>query len=233
MPSQSSHRLVTLGRLVLATAHAEPAGISESSAKLLAILAYLASVPGRRASRDQLVDLFFADSQPGNGRNALRQALHKLREALGAELIGSGRNHDIVLGPGLSTDRDDFYAALDQGDLCAALDFYGGRSPPASFPLEAPASSTGPIRSATASTPSSPTRPKRWAATPCGAVKRAPQCSSPPGCWPTTPSMNAPGASASNRNDSAPARYTSRRASMSCGSAAPPKDGSSLPAPGN
>ncbi len=126
MPSHSRLHLLTLGRLALVSPDAGPAGISESSAKLLAILAYLASVPGRRASRDQMVDLFFSDSAHGNARNALRQALHKLREALGTELIASGQNHDIVLGPALTTDRDDFYAALDRGDLQAALDFYGG-----------------------------------------------------------------------------------------------------------
>lgn len=117
--------LHTLGRLALVADHGDPP-ISPNSTKLLAILAYLAAAPGRRATRDQLIDLFFADSVGDKARNALRQTIHKLRESLGHALISSGSASEVVLSPELTTDRDAFRAAIDAGDLETALAAYGG-----------------------------------------------------------------------------------------------------------
>ncbi len=125
-PSRTGPHLVTLGRLTLSGADEGATAISESSTKLLAILAYLACVPGRRASRDQLIDLFFADSPPEKARNSLRQTIFKLRDALGPAGVVSGSGHDLALQADLTTDRDAFCAALDQGDLAGAIDRYGG-----------------------------------------------------------------------------------------------------------
>jgi DNA-binding SARP family transcriptional activator len=118
-------RLITLGRLALVTDHGDPP-ISPDSTKLLAILAYLAAAPGRRATREQLIDLFFADSPAEKARNALRQTLHKLREALGESLISAGSGGEVVLSPDLMTDRDSFRAAIDAGNLEGALSVYAG-----------------------------------------------------------------------------------------------------------
>jgi DNA-binding SARP family transcriptional activator len=122
----SAPHLLTLGRLALITGDDRPGGISAASTKLLAILAYLSCAPGRRATRDQLVDLFFADSPPDKARNALRQAIHKLREALGGDIVASGPTHDVTLCTDLTTDREQFDEALDAGDLAAALGLYHG-----------------------------------------------------------------------------------------------------------
>lgn len=100
--------------------------ISPESGKLLAILAYLATIPGRRATRERLADFFWADSTGAKARNALRQALYKLRTVLGDELCTSSGTSDIVLSVAVTTDREAFLAALDTGDLDGALLRYTG-----------------------------------------------------------------------------------------------------------
>ena len=67
-PLDPSLRLVTLGRAVLLgpdNAVVLPTG------KPLALLTYLRSSPGCLATRDQLVDLLWADTDPDLGRQAL------------------------------------------------------------------------------------------------------------------------------------------------------------------
>jgi DNA-binding SARP family transcriptional activator len=122
--STASPQLVTLGRLALLDATGQPL-LSADSAKLLALLAYLAARPGRRATRDHLIDLFWADSPVDKARNSLRQALHKLRAVLGEALVTEPAG-DIVLRPSITTDRDRFIVALDAGDTDTALAIYAG-----------------------------------------------------------------------------------------------------------
>jgi DNA-binding SARP family transcriptional activator len=117
--------LLTLGHAALVDSEGT-ALVSTESAKLLALLTYLAATPGRHATRDHLIDLFWADSPSDKARNSLRQSLHKLRELLGDDAFHGSGSDDVVLQAALTTDRDSFLAALDAGDLETALACYGG-----------------------------------------------------------------------------------------------------------
>lgn len=120
-----SRHLVTLGQLALVGPDGN-ALLPADSAKLLAVLAYLAVRPGRRATRDHLIDLFWADSTIDKARSSLRQALYKLRGAVGDALSTDSGSDDVVLGGGITTDRDSFISALNSGDLNGALARYAG-----------------------------------------------------------------------------------------------------------
>src|SRR5689334_960152 len=58
--------------------------------KPLAMLAFLA-VRGQ-ARRDELVDLLWGEVNETNARNAFRQALHRLRSALGEDILPMDRD---------------------------------------------------------------------------------------------------------------------------------------------
>src|SRR4051812_18337481 len=93
--------------------------------KPLGLLLYLA-VRGE-VRREELVDLLWGDAVEANARNAFRQALHRLRTALGDELIPA--ELDLVRlapSPSLSIDRQDLISALDRQDVAAAMELYRG-----------------------------------------------------------------------------------------------------------
>lgn len=93
--------------------------------KPLALLAYLAV--RREARRDELVDLLWGEVSEANARNAFRQALHRLRTALGEQIIPMDRDRvELAAGAGLAADRDAFLAALESGNVAAAIDVYRG-----------------------------------------------------------------------------------------------------------
>lgn len=116
--------LVTLGHLALQDAEGHDV-LPPDVAKPLALLAFLVAAPGRRCSRERLVDLFWGDSALEQGRSSLRQVLYRLREALGDAAIRS-EGTELQLCAGLTTDRDSFLSALDRGDLDTALAHYRG-----------------------------------------------------------------------------------------------------------
>ncbi len=96
--------------------------------KRTAILVYLAvAAPGGFHRRDSLLALFWPEQDAPHARNALRQALHRLRHALGdAVLIARG---DEEVGLEATQCRCDVWAfegALDAGHLERAVGLYGG-----------------------------------------------------------------------------------------------------------
>ncbi|MES2306798.1 MAG: AAA family ATPase [Gemmatimonadota bacterium] len=124
MPAVPPFQLITLGRLALLD-HEGRDLLPRDVAKPLALLAYLAAAPGRRCSRERLVDLFWGDSALEQGRASLRQVVYRLREVLGdAALANDGT--DLRLTQELHTDRDSFLCALEQGQLEPALALYQG-----------------------------------------------------------------------------------------------------------
>jgi DNA-binding SARP family transcriptional activator len=93
--------------------------------KPVALLAYLALAPRRRATRDQLLALLWSDADPERARSTLRQTLWALRQRLGdGALVTDG--DDVVLAQPLATDCDRFLAAVAQGALTDAWARYGG-----------------------------------------------------------------------------------------------------------
>jgi Tol biopolymer transport system component/DNA-binding SARP family transcriptional activator len=93
--------------------------------KPLALLVYLAV--RREARREELVDLLWGEVAESNARNAFRQALHRLRTALGEDLVPPDRERVGLTESGaIWIDRDAFLQALDRNDVPAAVEHYRG-----------------------------------------------------------------------------------------------------------
>ena len=94
----------------------------------MALLVYLA-VESRRGpvSRDRLLGLFWPESEEARARNTLSQALHHLRQALGAEVLESHGASAVSVRPEtLWCDATAFLDALERGEVELALDLYRG-----------------------------------------------------------------------------------------------------------
>lgn len=118
--------LITLGsaRLVAAGEGASQPVILRTG-KPLALLIYLALSPQRTASRDHLVNLFWADVEAERGFRTLRQTIFHLRHILGDDSIANiGR--DLRLTIDLASDRDEFLAAVTAGNHAKAVSLYTG-----------------------------------------------------------------------------------------------------------
>jgi DNA-binding SARP family transcriptional activator/TolB-like protein len=94
----------------------------------VALLVYLAlTQPRGFHRRDTLLALFWPEYDEQRARNALSQAVHFLRRALGAEVIVSGADDQLRVDPELVwCDVLAFDAALDAGQTSDALEFYRG-----------------------------------------------------------------------------------------------------------
>ena len=93
--------------------------------KPLALLAYLAVRGPLR--REELIALLWGEMPEDKARNAFRQALHRLRNAMGGELAPTGR--DVIGLPvtsSLTVDLRDFEAALDAGRTADAIQLFCG-----------------------------------------------------------------------------------------------------------
>lgn len=96
--------------------------------KLLALLGYLAAarLPGFHR-RDTLVAVFWPELDNAHARNALRQAVHSLREALGRDtLIARGEEELGLNETRASSDVREFDVALATGQAEQALRLYRG-----------------------------------------------------------------------------------------------------------
>lgn len=96
--------------------------------KRLALLAYLAVArPRGFHRRDALLALFWPDLDQAHARNALRQAVHFLRAALGHDVLVARGAEELTLDPErLSCDVAEFEKYLDAGDPRLALNLYRG-----------------------------------------------------------------------------------------------------------
>jgi DNA-binding SARP family transcriptional activator len=93
--------------------------------KPLALLTVLACAPDRAASREQLVDLLWADVAPEAGRHTLRQTLWFLRKRMGGQPFAT--DGDLIrLAVPITSDREDFLTALDESDAERAFQIYTG-----------------------------------------------------------------------------------------------------------
>ncbi len=125
-PPGAAVRLRTLGRLELVAETAGGPGVRLlGPSKPLALLAYLALAPHRRAPRDRLVSLLWSDADADRGRSTLRQTLWALRQRLGeAALVTEGE--EVVLGLPLAVDAEAFTAAVEGEALAEAWALYTG-----------------------------------------------------------------------------------------------------------
>jgi DNA-binding SARP family transcriptional activator/CheY-like chemotaxis protein len=101
-----------------------------ASRKLVGLLAYLALTDPVPQSRDKLVDLLWGSHFEVQARQNLRQALFRLRRALGQDaLIGDAQ--DISLAPGaVACDAGELEALTQEGSrasLAKAVGLYRGR----------------------------------------------------------------------------------------------------------
>lgn len=93
--------------------------------KPLALLCLLAVRNELR--RDEVVDLLWRDVDEDKARNAFRQALHRLRSALGAELLPPDRERLRLARDGrIAIDLDQFRTAVDADRLEEAIALYRG-----------------------------------------------------------------------------------------------------------
>jgi DNA-binding SARP family transcriptional activator len=123
-------KALTLRTLGAASLTSGPGGdLLLAPGKPLALLVFMALAPGRRTSRESLIDLLWSDVDPDRARNALRQSLFHLRRLLGDDAI-AGTEELTLLRP-MTVDRDAFLVALEAQDLAAALTLYHGPFLPA------------------------------------------------------------------------------------------------------
>src|SRR6266566_430744 len=96
--------------------------------KLLALLGYLTIArPWGFQRRDTLVALLWPELDHAHARNALNQAVHALRQALGREVLRARGEEEVGTGEeGISSDVREFETALEAGRAEQALALYRG-----------------------------------------------------------------------------------------------------------
>src|SRR2546425_6878940 len=129
-----------LGTLSLTTADGREVGSLLSQPRRLALLAYLAAATPRGPHRrDTLLALFWPELDQEHARAALRQSLHVLRSALGADAMVSRGDEEIGLDfERIWCDVAAFARAIDGGELGQALDLYRGNLLEGFFISDAP-----------------------------------------------------------------------------------------------
>lgn len=128
-------RLQVLGTLDLRDGRGQPVDALLAQPKRLALLAYLALArPTGFQRRDSLVALLWPELDQSRARNALSQALHHLRRALGPETLVTRGDDEIAVADGeLWCDARSFAAAFDEGRINDALEAYAGDLLPGFF----------------------------------------------------------------------------------------------------
>lgn len=129
-----------LGSLELRTADGREIHSLLSQPRRAALLAYLAAArPRGFHRRDTLFALFWPESDTGRARNALNQAIHRLRQALHEGVLVSRGDEEIGLNAeALWCDVVALEEALDRGDHEVALELYRGDLLPGFFVADAP-----------------------------------------------------------------------------------------------
>src|SRR3989441_7832523 len=117
-----------LGTLSLTSADGRDVQALLGQPRRLALLAYLAAAtPQGFHRRDSLLALFWPELDEEHARAALRQALHVVRDALGADAVASRGDEDIGLAfDHVSCDVGAFERAVAVGQFREALDLYRG-----------------------------------------------------------------------------------------------------------
>ena len=124
----STLRLELLGELELLGSNGAPLTRLLVQPKRLALLVYLAvALPRGFRRRDELVALFWPESDARRARNSLRQSLHELRGQLPPGIVLARGDHEVGLsGDRLRIDVQHFEDLLDRGQEEEALAAYQG-----------------------------------------------------------------------------------------------------------
>lgn len=116
-------RLLTFGGLSLESSGS--AAAPQLKPQRLALLAILAAVGDRGATRERLVGMFWPEADDERGRHSLRQMLYALRQEAGDDLVRAGSslflNRDAI-----TSDLSEFHAALAAGDRGRAAALHRG-----------------------------------------------------------------------------------------------------------
>jgi DNA-binding SARP family transcriptional activator len=118
-------RLKTFGTPIVER-DAEPLDGAARQRRVLALLAIVASGRQRGVSRDRVLALLWAESEPEKARQALTQSLYHTRRALAQDDLFIG-GADLTLNAEVMTsDLAEFEEALEQGHLESAVELYRG-----------------------------------------------------------------------------------------------------------
>src|SRR5438876_4040808 len=116
-----------LGRVSLINPNAHDVQSLLGQPRRLALLAYLATPPPGMHRRDNLLALFWPELDQAHARNALRQALHVLRRALGTSAVTSYGDEEVGLDFGqVWCDVAAFERAIADWQLRDAIELYRG-----------------------------------------------------------------------------------------------------------
>ena len=120
-------RLRTLGGLSIEQSDGGATSTAATSARRrLALLAVLAVNAPRGVPRDKLLALFWPESDTDRARHALDQTLYSLKKDLGAEALVVGREEPALNPAAITSDVEEFQAAIARGDRAGAAELYKG-----------------------------------------------------------------------------------------------------------
>lgn len=120
--------LYILGGIELRGLPREDADHLLAQSKVVALLSYLALAPtARHQRRDRIVGLLWPELDQVHARAALRKAIHLVRAALGAGVLDTRGDEEVVLVPGsLWCDAVELQRSADVGQLARAVELYRG-----------------------------------------------------------------------------------------------------------
>jgi DNA-binding SARP family transcriptional activator len=123
---RSALELETLGAAVLLRrGEGGQRSVIFGPSKPLALIVYLASVPGGSATREFLIDLLWADLEPEPARHAFRQTLWYIKQKAGRPILRTAG--DVVsLAEDVSSDRGEFLRFVEAREFDAAVALYTG-----------------------------------------------------------------------------------------------------------
>lgn len=125
MDTRCRFQLRTLGRIALldASGHEDPS--LSTRPRKLALLAWLALRPERRATRDRIIGVFWGDRDQERARNSLSDAVSHLRRVLGRDSIRT-QGAEVVIADDASLEVDalEIAAAAVRGDREAVVSLY-------------------------------------------------------------------------------------------------------------
>jgi DNA-binding SARP family transcriptional activator len=121
-------RLQTFGYPALFADGGVPLNGLSRQTRRFGVFIYLACEPGSEPRlREDVIATFWPDADSSRGRNALRQALHVIREEIGPEALVADGSQRLWLDPDrFTTDVGAFTRALDEGSWERALSLYRG-----------------------------------------------------------------------------------------------------------